>query len=542
MLAIEAKRILQDGAVLFIVLAAIATGIAFSDQDVFLAPAMEIFLLLYASFTGWALFERERQENAMEYMLSLPLSRGRLLLLKLLPRLLCIALVLFIYLSLHQFWQLPSLLSPLDFSILYSGIFLLSSAFSISFKNFPSAFFTASLLSVGQVLLIKLLDNDRSISQAVLQANVAVMVFPLLFFILFRRYDIKPVAYFNRKFFPGLLLLAGLITGFIFYQAPDNWKNINLTSGGWVLRNSCKQSQITLAHGRYRFRECLMLLRESAEGSTLYALAAKKPDNGPCSEKSIVTIDLKSGALKTVFKLDPGWSVHSGYNGEIGAIRAGTYSIFLHNPKLKKAMLLKVRDEKVSEMPIGGDFYDPDIGYVYYPDRSPEQLVIFSGRRLYRLDISGKVQELAQADALNVWQDKMLLLDSSGLKLFRIGEELMPLLQRKGTFQKSRRRIGGFESRSVIYHCNREYYWLDMENQKESRLELKAAPYTYQQSGDTFNVVFASGSTFTMLQIRGEEQRETIWEAGFQPSAIRISPFGFLVFRDQKYRIYKFNK
>ncbi len=540
MLAIEAKRILKDGVVIFIVLAAIAAGIAFSDQDAYLAPALEIFLLLYASFTGWSLFERERQENAMEYMLSLPLSRGRLLLLKFLPRLLCIALVLFVYLRLHQFWQLPSILSPFDFSILYSGIFLLSGAFSISFKNFLSAFFIASLLSVGQVLLIKLLDNGRGIGSAIMQANLTALVFPILFFILFRRYDIKPVAYFNKKFFPGLLLLTGLIAGFIFYQAPDNWKNITLTSGGLVLKNSCQQSEITLAHGRYRFRECLMLLRESTDGSTLYALASNKPAGGPCTEKSIAAIDLNNGSLKTVYRLAPGWSVNSGYRGEIGAIRAGTYSIFLQNFKLKKAMLLKVRDEKASEIPISGDFYDPDISYVFYPDRSPEQLVIFSGRRLYRLNISGKVQELAQADALNVWQDKMLLLDSSGLNLYRVGAELTPVLQRKGKFQKSRRRISGFESRSVIYHQDREYYWLDMENQKESRLELKTAPYTYQQSGDAFNVVFASGSTFTMVEIRGGEQRETIWEAGFQPSAIRISPFGFLVFREQKYKTYKF--
>ncbi len=78
MLATETKRIFKDGAIIFMVLAAIFTGIAASDQDVYLAPALEIFLLLYASFTGWSMFERERQENAGEYMLSLPLSRSSL--------------------------------------------------------------------------------------------------------------------------------------------------------------------------------------------------------------------------------------------------------------------------------------------------------------------------------------------------------------------------------------------------------------------------------------------------------------------------------
>ena len=185
MLATETKRIIKDSAIIFMVLAAIFAGIVISDQDIYLAPALEIFLLLYASFTGWSMFEKERQENAGEYMLSLPLSRSRLLLLKFLPRLLSVSLILLIYLRLHQSWQLPSFLSPFDFSILYAGFFLLSIAFSISFKNFISAFFTTCLLSIGQVLLIKLLDNSREIAQIIQQVSLAILVYPLLFLFFF---------------------------------------------------------------------------------------------------------------------------------------------------------------------------------------------------------------------------------------------------------------------------------------------------------------------------------------------------------------------
>jgi ABC-type transport system involved in multi-copper enzyme maturation permease subunit len=96
MLATEAKRVLKDGTVIFAVLAALIAGIRFSDQDAVLAPALEIFLLLYAAFSGWSLFERERQENAGDFMLSLPLSRSRLLLLKFLPRLLGASFLLII--------------------------------------------------------------------------------------------------------------------------------------------------------------------------------------------------------------------------------------------------------------------------------------------------------------------------------------------------------------------------------------------------------------------------------------------------------------
>ncbi len=128
------------------------------------------------------------------------------------------------------------------------------------------------------------------------------------------------------------------------------------------------------------------------------------------------------------------------------------------------------------------------------------------------------------------------------MNLYQAGEELTLLLQRQGNYKKSLRRISGFESRSVVYHVARDYFWLDMERQKESRLEVKSAPYTYQQSGDNLQVVFANGSVFTIREIRPDRQSETVWSPGFQPSGIRISPFGLLVFRDQRYKVYPFSK
>lgn len=541
MLATETKRIFKDGAIIFMVLAAIFAGIVASDQDVYLAPALEIFLLLYASFTGWSMFERERQENAGEYMLSLPLSRGRLLLLKFLPRLLSVSLVLLIYLHLHQSWQLPSFLSPFDFSFLYAGFFLLSIAFSVSFKNFISAFFLTCLLSIGQSLLIKLLDNSREIGQAILQASATILIFPLFFILLFQQYDIKPVSHFNKKFLPGLLLLAGLIAGVVFFTAPTDWKNFIILPNGQILKNSCQRSEIMLDHGKRRIPGCLVALRETADGKTLFALTRKPNPDGPCLEMNLVALDLKSGAMKNIFQFAAGWSVAGGYPGEIGASRNGTYSLFIQNSMLKKAMLLQVQKGEVRKIPVAGEFYDANISYVFYMKSTTPQFVIFSEPRLYRLDISGEVKELANSKSLGVWKDKMLLFESSAMNLYQVGKELTLLLQRKGNYKKSLRRISGYESRGVIYHVDRNYFWLDMEKQKEDKLELKSPPYTYQQNGDHFNVIFANGSIFTIREIGPGRQSERVWDPGFQPAGIRISPFGLLVFRDQKYKVYPFN-
>jgi hypothetical protein len=542
MLATEAKRVGKDSAILFAVLAALVAGIRFSDQDMYLAPALEIFLLLYAAFAGWSFFERERQENAGEYMLSLPISRSRLLLLKFLPRLLGVSLALTIYLHLHQAWQFPSFLSRADFSVLYAGFFLLAIAFSLSFRNFVSAFFIVCLLSIGQVLLIKLLDSGRDTGQAILQASASVLIFPLFFLVLFQRYDIKPVSYFNKRFFPGLLLLAGLIAGALFLTAPAGVKNLYLTPEGLILKNSCRLSEITVPQGLRRFRGCLIALRETPDGRTLYCLTREPRKDEPCAEMSLGALDLRTGDLKTLYAFEAGWFIAGGYPGEIGSSRGSTYSLFLQNPKLKKAMLLRIQDGRAQKIPVAGEFYDPNISYVLYLDGASPRFIIFSEPRLYRLDMSGRTQELASSKSLSVWRDRILLFEPSGMNLYRAGDELSLLLQRRGNVKKTMRRISGYESRSAVYHVNRDYFWLDLERQKESRLEVKSAPYTYQQSGDTLHVVFATGSVFTIREIRPDRQSETVWTPGFQPSGIRISPFGLLVFRDQQYKVYPFTK
>ncbi len=541
MLATEAKRVLKDGAVIFAVLAALIAGIRFSDQDAYLVPALEIFLLLYAAFTGWSLFERERQENAGEYMLSLPLSRSRLLLLKVLPRLLSASLLLLIYLGLHRAWQFPSFLSPADFSVLYAGFFLLAIAFSISFKNFVSAFFVVCLLAVGQVLLITLLDSGRDISQAIRQAGAVGLIFPLFFFVLFQRYDIKPVSTFNRRFFPGVLLLSGLIAGHALLTAPAGIKNFYLTSGGLILKNSCRYSEITVEQGRRHFRGCLIALRETADGRTLYCLTREPRRDKACAEMRLSALDLRTGDLKTLYTFEADWFVAGGYPGEIGSSRGRTYSLLLQNPKLKKAMLLRIENGHVQKIHIAGEFYDPDISYVLYLDGAPPSFIIFSAPRLYRLDTAGRTQELANSKSLSVWRDRILLFEPSGMSLYRAGEDLTLLLRRQGNFKKSPRRIGGYESRGVVYRVNRDYFRLDMERLTESRLQASSAPYTYQQGGDNLHVVFANGAVFTIREIRPDRQSETVCAPGFQPSGIRISPFGLLVFRDQQYKVYPFN-
>ena len=91
---------------------------------------------------------------------------------------------------------------------------------------------------------------------------------------------------------------------------------------------------------------------------------------------------------------------------------------------------------RIRKIPIAGDFYDPDISYVLYLDGAPPRFVIFSEPRLYRLDASGRVQELASSKSFSVWRDKILLFEPSGMNLYRAGEDWTLLHAMAGELQK----------------------------------------------------------------------------------------------------------
>ena len=195
MVLIELKKVMKDGIIIVFILMLIILALLLTDKDVYLAPALEIFLVLYASFTGWSMFERERQEGAMEYLLSLPVSRIKLFLTKLIIRSLPVAVMLIVYHLVHQQFSIHFLFSTQRFILIYITVFLLSASFSLSIKSFLSTFFITLFLSLGLFHFIKLLDVSKNDLNASLQTGFSYLAVLLLFTLMFNKYDIKPISF-----------------------------------------------------------------------------------------------------------------------------------------------------------------------------------------------------------------------------------------------------------------------------------------------------------------------------------------------------------
>jgi hypothetical protein len=196
-----------------------------------------LFLLMFSLFLGLSPFALDSKQRGMEYLLTLPLPRRRLLLIKFLPRLAAVAFFCLAFVLVYALAGDGAFAGGFAFfALAYFALFLISFSLSLFHENFVVQSIAAGAAWCGYLalcLLIVLLGftwkfrlplawigsgiwNDLSFDLLTLLVSIAVFLllaapFTLSLFIAFQRFDLKPARAFNRRqllVFAPLLLLA----------------------------------------------------------------------------------------------------------------------------------------------------------------------------------------------------------------------------------------------------------------------------------------------------------------------------------------------
>ncbi len=231
-------------------------------------PVYQVGLFIFAVLTGVTLFSSEKRQGGIEYILTLPLSRIRLLWLKILPRLVVLSALLLLYL-LYLYMvtdagrSTDSLLVLPFFYLAYPvfWIFIISVSLSTSHDNII-------LLAIGIIVIFsihslyipflsKILTHffDRILSlnepvYAVLSTFGFLIPFAVPFVLAFRKFDLHPAGRFNRKYLKVFipLLAAGLFFTAIFAYSISTsmyWHNLYyLTANHKVIEADLDSSRI----------------------------------------------------------------------------------------------------------------------------------------------------------------------------------------------------------------------------------------------------------------------------------------------------------
>jgi len=215
------------------------------DQSFFpvFFPLFQFSLLFYALFMGISLFSTEHGQRGMEYLLSLPYSRLRLIGQKILPRAFVVLALYFACMLLYaQGGENAAAIHSFSFTILYFALFCISLSLSASSDNFL-VLFVFSLLSLMAFLCLLFgvfwatlqakgyifyefeirpffADGvDRYLMNLIIPVTLGILL-PLLvsLFLVFRKFDMRPAKTYNKRFFKVLVpvFILGLIGSFVF--------------------------------------------------------------------------------------------------------------------------------------------------------------------------------------------------------------------------------------------------------------------------------------------------------------------------------------
>jgi len=189
-------------------------------------PVFQFGLFFWAFFMGSSLFSLEHGQRGMEYLLSLPYSRLKLIGLKIIPRLMAVLIFFVAFLILHKSGGEDfAALSFISFAFTYFSLFLISLSLSANSENFL-VLFVSSLFSLAiyfellslVIFLATLMKRipyfrlnyryfftgglDPYLTGFILLAAV-VLLLPLLvsFILSFKKFDIRPAKVYNKRYF-----------------------------------------------------------------------------------------------------------------------------------------------------------------------------------------------------------------------------------------------------------------------------------------------------------------------------------------------------
>lgn len=189
-------------------------------------PLFQFGLIFGAFFMGSSLFSLEHSQRGMEYLLSLPYSRLKLISLKIIPRLIAVLIFFVAFLILHKSGGEDfAALSFASFIFTYFSLFLISLSLSANSQNFLvlfvsslfSLFIYFELLSlvIFLVILMKRIPYYRMSYKYFFTGQLgpylngfillaaAVLLLPLLvsFVLSFKKFDIRPAKVYNKRYF-----------------------------------------------------------------------------------------------------------------------------------------------------------------------------------------------------------------------------------------------------------------------------------------------------------------------------------------------------
>lgn len=493
MTSIELKRILREGAVvlsIMIIMAAIAASA--QHQKMYSAIILELLMLLYASYAGWSMFDRERQEGAVEYLLTMPVSRNRLFFIKLTPRILSVTLLLLLYLPAHYIFSFPSFFSRPHFTLVYITVFLVSLSFSLTCKNFILALFLTGFFCTGVIYTQSYLMPDSSESFRYLAGAALLLVFPAAFFFAFRTYDLRPLRYFHFRLIPPIVAVLLISLGIAALMQEDLWYQIYLTRGGDIFKVTCLRSHLIRQGETVYLDDTAGPL---AEGDGFMYLQSRTHRDDKCRTTRIEYFIPKTLERQTIYRCEDNWSLAGSSSGDVAIMAGNSGYTLLFNRDENLFKILILEKFQVREIPLKFNAANGDLIFLLlHVTDNPRQFILQGRKHFYRAWEDGTTEQIPLSpQSFTIWKNRVLMLNNNGLAYYDFSNLATPLFLKPGGIRKIPRKFGTAIARIALYTDNDRIYSFDMETASITALPFSQRPFYYEKNENGLHVLWKTG-------------------------------------------------
>ncbi|MCK4764733.1 MAG: hypothetical protein KAW12_21220 [Candidatus Aminicenantes bacterium] len=392
-----------------------------------LCPVFQVGLIVIALLMGISLLAMERKQDGIEYLLTLPLSRWKLLAIKILPRLAVLLVFSGLYLLLLQVFTGSLSGEPLLYSLptallLYFvfGLFFVGVSFSASNQNFIIAAVVALFVFVlhsavfyflfyrATIDIFKVYLEYSHIKPVLL--GVFSLLLPLLisFIFAFKRFDVRGGKGFNRghlRLFIPLFVVGLSVSIFYIYSVSEgHYPSYHLTKENLLVDSGYFNNDVKIYDGekvtKVKNASGYVLIEH---GDNLYLRSFR-------DYKSIISLNKKNHKVETLYKTRGRFRFSTGRYKDTLALTETTVD------KLPELVLINLKTKAVNHIKLpsvpGGSFYSPWI--IGADELDGQRFWLVNNGKVGKYSVSrvwedGRVEKLCSSRALAVYVNRMLI-------------------------------------------------------------------------------------------------------------------------------------
>lgn len=244
----------------------------------FFFPLFQVSLLIFALIAGISLFTSERKQDGIEYLLTLPLSRLKLLAIKIFPRLAAIIVFSLLYVLLVKLltsgaesMQLTYTLPANIFFFMLCSLFIIAVSLSASHHNFLVIALLGLVVFCIYGMLVYFFTRTSWLefiigpidysTTGLLFIFILILPLPLLFSFIFsfKKFDVGPEKSFNKSYLKFFIpfLIAGLVLSSIYLYSVRQpfFNNYYITREHKLIEQTYSESRIYDGEGAHKIDE-----------------------------------------------------------------------------------------------------------------------------------------------------------------------------------------------------------------------------------------------------------------------------------------------